>query len=116
MIRKMLAKGVQPREIASKLGVPPQYVYTIKFKDTKDAARETASPALPIPVPTKSGKPRGRPPKKRIEPVLEAPPQPTVLVPSTLQHSALPFGIEATPPQPGIFNLIVYKIRQWLMK
>lgn len=115
----MLAKGVPSREIAHKLGVPAQYVYTIKFKDAKDSGRTNATPALPIPVPTKSGKPRGRPPKKRVEPVLEGAPQPAekgqiYFVPP--RDNTLPFGIEASPPQPGIFNLIVHKIRQWLMK
>ncbi len=100
----MLAKGVPLKDIANKLGTTVQYVYSVKYKHTQEEQRRAAvATAIPMPVPTKSVRPRGRPRKPGEIIYIETP-------------NKLPFGIEATPPQPGIFTLLIHKIRQWLMK
>jgi len=123
-IKKLYKQGLlTPAEIATKLGVAINYVYVVRRQMKQDGlisvfqeglvrAQPPANP-LAKPVPTSSGKRRGRPPK-RIEPVLEslATPLPTYYIPSKPQN---PFGIEAIPPV-GLWNMFMDKVRRWLVK
>jgi hypothetical protein len=114
-IRKLYKQGsLTPAEIATKLGVAINYVYVVRGQMKQDGLVRTSPPANPLamPVPTSSGKRRGRPPK-RIEPKLESLSEPLpIYIPPKPQN---PFGIEATPPI-GLWNMFIAKLRRWLAK
>jgi hypothetical protein len=114
-IRKLTNQGLlTPAEIATKLGVAVNYVYVVRGQMKQDGLVRTLPPVDPIamPVPTSSGKRRGRPPK-RIEPKLESLSEPLpIYIPSKPQN---PFGIEAIPPV-GLWNMFMDKVRRWLAK
>jgi hypothetical protein len=114
-IRKLTNQGsLTPAEIATKLGVAVNYVYVVRGQMKQDGLVRTLPPVDPIamPVPTSSGKRRGRPPK-RIEPKLESLSEPLpIYIPPKPQN---PFGIEATPPV-GLWNMFIAKLRRWLAK
>jgi hypothetical protein len=114
-IRKLTKQGsLTPAEIATKLGVAVNYVYVVRGQMKQDGLVRTLPPVEPIamPVPTSSGKRRGRPPK-RIEPKLESLSEPLpIYIPPKPQN---PFGIEATPPV-GLWNMFIAKLRRWLAK
>jgi hypothetical protein len=126
-IRKLYKQGsLTPAEIATKLGVAINYVYVVRGQMKQDGLVRTSPPADPtaMPVPTSSGKRRGRPPK-RIEPKLESlseplptyytPPKPIKGVTYVYEAPRNEFGIIASPPV-GLWNMFVAKLRRWLAK
>lgn len=100
-IRKMLELGASVKDIAKRLNVSPQYVYTIRYKDR--VADKKAKPVA----------------KSSTAPKHVPPPQPYKITPIELiriqeQHrSKLPYGIESSPEPVGVFALITKYLRKW---
>jgi len=120
-IRKLTKQGtLTPAEIATKLGVSVNYVYVVRGQMKQDGLTRTSPPSDPSakPVPTSSGKRRGRPPKYTV---MEALPNEFIYLPSQQQPVQIPpkpqnpYGIEATPPI-GLWNMFIAKVRRWLAK
>jgi hypothetical protein len=128
-IRKLTKQdSLTPAEIATKLGVSVNYVYVVRGQMKQDGLisvfqeglTRTLPPVDPIamPVPTSSGKRRGRPPKyTAMQPL----PAPLIYIPSQIQPAQIPpkpqnpYGIEASPPI-GLWNMFIAKLRRWLAK
>ena len=102
-IRRLLAKGDTPKEIAKKLGVATQYVYNVQYAERKKQglgaiAKAPKAPKVGIGAPPKK---RGRPAKPKAElaspspDILAMPKQtPTWPVPTPTDAVALPTFFE----------------------
>ena len=117
-IKKLTKQGtLTPAEIATKLGVSINYVYVVRGQMKQEGLVRTLPPSAPSskPVPTSSGKRRGRPPKYTI---MQPLPDGFIHIPSREQPVQVPqnpFGIETTPPI-GLWNMFIAKVRKWLAK
>ena len=120
-IKKLLKQGTcRPAEIARKIGVSINYVYVVKGQMKQEGLVRALPPSDPAlkPVPTSSGKRRGRPPKYTV---MQPLPEPFIYIPSQEAPVQVPpkpqnpFGIEATPPI-GLWNTFIAGVRKWLAK
>lgn len=115
-IKRLIARGYNPKEIAAKLNVTTQYIYSVRSQLRKLGDLPTpAKPTTPIPaglaslkpVPTSSD-------AQRVEP--------EVYVPTwsrgapTFTTSTRFYGIEPSPPPAGIFELVLHKLKQWFTR
>ena len=107
-IRKMLELGASVKDIAKRLNVSPQYVYTIRYKDR--VADKKAKPVA----------------KSSTAPKHVPPPQPYKITTTELlriqeqnRHlheqriNKLPYGVESSPEPVGVFSLITKYLRKW---
>ena len=109
-IRKMLELGASVKDIAKRLNVSPQYVYTIRYKD-----RVTDKKAKPVA-------------KSSTAPKHVPPPQPYKITSTELlriqeqnRHiheqriNKVPHGtwVESSPEPVGVFSLITKYLRKW---
>lgn len=107
-IRKMLELGASVKDIAKRLNVSPQYVYTIRYKDR--VADKKAKPVA----------------KSSVAPKHVTPPQPYKITTTELlriqeqnRHlheqriNKLPYGVESSPEPVGVFSLITKYLRKW---
>jgi len=107
-IRKMLELGAPVKDIAKRLNVSPQFVYTIRYKDR--VADKKAKPVA----------------KSSTAPKHVTPPQPYKITSTELLHiqkqnrrihehhlNKLPYGVESSPEPVGVFSLITKYLRKW---
>lgn len=110
-IRKMLELGASVKDIAKRLNVSPQYVYTIRYKDR--VANKSTQKAKPVA-------------KSSTAPKHVPPPQPYKITSTELLHiqkqnrhihehhiNKLPYGVESSPEPVGVFALITKYLRKW---
>lgn len=121
-IRRMLSKGMPPREIASRLNINVQNVYNVQYQDRKKgiASLPAATPAptaAPTPAPTapqtlgdlikqeqaKVGQPAPQPPTPTPEP---SAPTPAVFVADTSASRYLP-DLPAPAPTPSLWQRVL---------
>lgn len=100
-IRKMLELGASVKDIAKRLNVSPQFVYTIRYKDRMAAARKKVKPVA----------------RRSVAPTHVTPPQPYKIIYKNEEEFAksnkLPYGIERSPEPVGLFSLITKYLRKW---
>jgi transposase len=107
-IRKMLELGASVKDIAKRLNVSPQFVYSVRYKDR--VADKKAKPVA----------------KSSVAPKHVPPPQPYKITTTELlriqeqnRHlheqriNKLPYGVEVSPEPVGVFALITKYLRKW---
>lgn len=57
-VRRLLAEGKSPAEVANQMGVTISAVYSVRYYDRSKAQKARATPA-PTPTPRKVGRPKG---------------------------------------------------------
>ena len=103
-IRKMLELGASVKDIAKRLNVSPQFVYTIRYKD-RVAANKKAKPVA----------------KSSVAPKHVTPPQPYKITTAELTRiheqriNKVPHGtwVEQSPEPVGVLSLITKYLRKW---
>ena len=99
-IRKMLELGASVKDIAKRVNVSPQFVYTIRYKD-RVAANKKAKPVA----------------KSSVAPKHVTPPQPYRTSTTQIVHAQhkVPHGtwVEQSPEPVGVFSLITKYLRKW---
>lgn len=69
-IRRMLAKGYEPKEIARRLDCPVQQVYTVRYHENRKMGIGALVTETPAPIPVvgvATPKKRGRPRKETVD-------------------------------------------------
>ena len=110
-IKRLIARGHNPKEIAAKLNVTTQYVYSVRSQLRKLGELPTPPAGLASlhtkPVPTSSD-------TQRVAPEVHVP---TWSRSATVASSSTRFyGIEPSPPPAGVFELVLYKLKQWFAR
>lgn len=105
-IRRMLSKGMPPREIASRLNINVQNVYNVQYQDRKKgiASLPAATPA-PTPAPPWLAPTPTAPQPPTPAPELSAP-TPAVFVADTSASRYLP-DLPAPAPTPSLWRRVL---------
>ncbi len=111
-IKRLIARGYGTKEIAAKLDVTTQYVYSVRSQLRKLGELPMPTPPAglaslnPKPVPTSSD-------TQRVAPEVHIP---TWTRSHTATSSTRFYGIEPSPPPAGIFELVLHKLKQWFTR
>lgn len=117
-IKRLIARGYGTKEIAFKLNITTQYVYSVRSQLRKlgelPTPASTPAPTPPAglaslnpkPVPTSSD-------TQRVAPEVHVP---TWTRSHTATSSTRFYGIEPSPPPAGVFELVLYKLKQWFAR
>jgi hypothetical protein len=116
-IKRLIARGYNTKEIAVKLDVTTQYVYSVRSKLRKLGELPTPASAPTPPAGLASLNPKPVPTSSDAQKVA-----PEVHVPTwsrnhtTAAPSTRFYGIESSPPPAGVFELVLYKLKQWFAR
>lgn len=112
-IRRMLAKGYEPKEVARRLDCPVQHVYTVRYHENKKLGIGALVTEKPAPIPmvgVVAPKKRGRP-RKVKEAVPYARPEDPHYAPTDTsdREKVAGTGPVAIPTKPSM----VQRVREW---